>query len=277
VSLVALASAKGSPGVSTTALALAAVWRPERQVLLAEADPAGSALAPRFGLGYERGVASLAPACRHHFLVGDIDGHVTDLGVGAGRAGIEVLVGVRAGEQGRVLGRFWDGFGAAMASAEATDVVVDCGRIWPDSPALGLFLAAPVALLVVRPDTEGVVAAQLRATALVDAGMDAERMGVIIVGDRPYGPAEVAEALDVPVVATMAHDQAMAAVLAGQKPGRRLKPARSALLRSARTLADELGNRFRASAPLPAWAPPIPDATALVTRAAVPEGDVSGR
>jgi MinD-like ATPase involved in chromosome partitioning or flagellar assembly len=275
MSLIVLASAKGSPGVSTTALALAAVWRADRQVLLVEADPAGSALAPRFGLGYDQGVASLAPACRHHFLVEDITGHGQDLTVGAGRAGIEVLVGVRAAEQARVLGRFWDGFGAAMAAQADTDVIVDCGRLWPDSPTLGLLRDASMNLLVVRPDTEGVVAAQLRATALIEGGVDAAQLGVIAVGDQPYGPGAVAEALDVPVLAAVARDGRAAAILGGQRPRRRLRLSRSALLRSARALADELESRSPRPLP-PPWVPPGPDPAALVSGAIMQEADPGG-
>ncbi|CAL9302083.1 hypothetical protein SUDANB51_04775 [Streptomyces sp. enrichment culture] len=42
MALTALAADKGSPGVTTAAVALAAVW--PRRVLLAEADPVGGAL-----------------------------------------------------------------------------------------------------------------------------------------------------------------------------------------------------------------------------------------
>ena len=276
MSLLALASAKGSPGVSTTALAMAAVWRPERRVLLVEADPAGSASAPRFGLGYERGVASVAPACRHHFLPGDVAGHVHPLTLGAGRAGIEVLVGVRAAEQSRALSRFWDSFGSAMAGEESTDVVVDCGRLWPDSPALGIVRAAPLTLLVVRPDTEGVVAAQLRATALVEGGADPDRLGVVVVGDRPYGPADVAEAIDVPVVGVVASDPATAALLAGRPPARGRSLARAALLRSARALCDEVERRVAGAPPPVAWPPSGQPYDAWSATAAVVEGPSGG-
>lgn len=253
MTLLALASAKGSPGVSTAALALAAVWPPERAVVLAEADPAGSALAPRFGLPYELGVASLAPASRHRFVAADVGDHLQRLPVGLGRPHVDALVGVRAGEQGRVLGRFWDGFATAMAGAEEPDVVADCGRLSPDSPALGVVTAAHLTLLVVRPDVEGVVQAQLRAGALRDAGVEPERLGVVVVGEKPYSRAAVAEALDVPVVGVLASDARMAAVLSGHPGGGPLRAARSPLLRSARALADDLGRLVLPLEPVPRW------------------------
>ena len=46
MALIAVAADKGAPGVTTTALALAAVW--PRPVLLAECDPAGGDLVYRF-------------------------------------------------------------------------------------------------------------------------------------------------------------------------------------------------------------------------------------
>ena len=64
MSLVALVSAKGSPGVTTTALALAGTWPENRRVLLAELDPAGGDLAPRFGLHADPGVVQLGSAFR---------------------------------------------------------------------------------------------------------------------------------------------------------------------------------------------------------------------
>ena len=57
MTVIALTSAKGSPGVTTTALALAWAWpqvAPGRRVLVVDADMAGGDLAP----GYLRGAVS---------------------------------------------------------------------------------------------------------------------------------------------------------------------------------------------------------------------------
>jgi MinD-like ATPase involved in chromosome partitioning or flagellar assembly len=240
VTVLALASAKGAPGVGTASLALAAVWPADRAVLVVEADPAGSALAPRFALPYERGVASLAPASRHRFVAGEVAAHSQSLAVGVGRSEVTVLVGVRGSEQGRVLSRFWDGFAAGMAARDDQDVIADCGRLGPDSPCLGVVANAHMTLLLVRPDVEGVVGAQLRVSALRDFGVEPERLAVVVVGERPRSAVEVAEALDVPVVATLAYDTRAAAVLSGLRPGRRVRLHRCRLLRSARSLCDTL-------------------------------------
>jgi hypothetical protein len=226
--------------VSTAALALAAVWPQSRTVLVAEVDPAGSALAPRFGLPYERGVSSLAPASRRRFAATEVPDHCQTLPVGLGRSEVLGLIGVRGAEQSRVLDRFWTAFAGAIATEEELDVLADCGRLGPDSPAMSVVTKAHMTLLLTRPDVEGVVQAQLRATALQEAGVEPERLAVVVVGKEPYGEAEVAEALDIPVIGMLVRDPKMAAILSGQKAGRRSRMSRAPLMRSARNLCDRL-------------------------------------
>ncbi len=56
VTLIAVCSGKGSPGVSTLACVAGAVWPPDRRIVIAECDPSGNDLAARFGM---------SPARRH--------------------------------------------------------------------------------------------------------------------------------------------------------------------------------------------------------------------
>ncbi|MDF0752962.1 hypothetical protein NLU14_22305, partial [Marinobacter sp. 71-i] len=66
--LISIASVKGSPGVTSTALALAAVW--PRPVVLLEADPSGGDLAYRCKAAHggpvaaNKGLLQLAAAVR---------------------------------------------------------------------------------------------------------------------------------------------------------------------------------------------------------------------
>ena len=68
MALITVASAKGSPGVTTTSLAMGALW--PRQVLVAECDAAGADIPLRMSaedggvLDAERGLLSLAAAGR---------------------------------------------------------------------------------------------------------------------------------------------------------------------------------------------------------------------
>jgi hypothetical protein len=63
--LIALASVKSSPGVTMTALALAAAWPGQRRLLL-EADPCGGDLGPWLGLPQRQLLAGLADSARQH-------------------------------------------------------------------------------------------------------------------------------------------------------------------------------------------------------------------
>ena len=66
MTLVCLASQKGAPGVTLTALALGVSWHgaTRRRAVLLEADPAGGVLAIRYRLGLEPGLVTLAAAAR---------------------------------------------------------------------------------------------------------------------------------------------------------------------------------------------------------------------
>jgi hypothetical protein len=80
MALIALISAKGSPGVTTTALALALTWT--SPVILAECDPSGGSVLPGFlrgQLGTDRGLMPLAAAeLRSERLATDFWQHLVD-------------------------------------------------------------------------------------------------------------------------------------------------------------------------------------------------------
>ena len=98
--LIAVAADKGAPGVTTTAVTLAAVW--PRPVLLAECDPAGGDIAywlPAEGGGRldpRRGLLSLGVAARRDLQPAQLWTHAQKL-----RGGLDVLLGVTTAEQGR--------------------------------------------------------------------------------------------------------------------------------------------------------------------------------
>ena len=102
--LIAVAADKGAPGVTTTALALAAVW--PRPVLLAECDPAGGDLVYRLpGEGSDRldprrGLLSLAVAARRDLQPAQLWTHAQKL-----RGGLDVLLGVTSADQGAAWNR----------------------------------------------------------------------------------------------------------------------------------------------------------------------------
>src|ERR671918_2515995 len=81
---VAFASAKASPGVTTTVAALAATWPAERDLVVAELDPSGGDLAVRFDLAAEPGLVSLAAAGRRELDRSTFVAHTQPLPVAAG-------------------------------------------------------------------------------------------------------------------------------------------------------------------------------------------------
>ncbi|MCI0687500.1 MAG: hypothetical protein L0Y54_09730, partial [Sporichthyaceae bacterium] len=239
MTLICVGSATGAPGVTTTALALAAVW--PRPVLLAETDPAGSALLYRLGLDPRSGLVSLATATASP-RPGDLAEHTQHI-----PGGLPVLAGVHDAGQGRAFGPLWDRLGQALAGLDAADTIADCGRLNPTGDSLRLLSHAALILLLVH--SEIAAAAHLRNLAAALAGSwppgDAPRLAVAIqtpVGqrDETIGQASTLLAksrVPVALVTTIAADPAGAAELG---VGRRRRVGESPLLRSARRLAKEL-------------------------------------
>ena len=154
--LIAVAADKGAPGVTTTAIALAAVW--PRPVLLAECDPAGGDIAywlPAEGGGRldpRRGLLSLAVAARRDLQPAQVWTHAQKL-----RGGLDVLLGVTNAEQGAGLEPLWGPVGGLLAGLPQADVIADCGRLGPDGPYYDLLAHAAAVVLVTRPSLGEVV------------------------------------------------------------------------------------------------------------------------
>lgn len=248
MSLVALVSAKGSPGVTTAALALAMVW--PRRVLVAECDPAGGEILA----GYLQaqtpptgGLLGAAMALRRG-QPGDLVEHA----VGLDEAGDRLLLaGLRDPAQAATVAPLWpllaDAFTGLQAQDPPTDVLADCGRLSSAGELAGLLVRADVVALVLRPTLPAVAAAQPRVAVLrrrltEDTGI-ADQLGLLLVGDAPYPVGEVAAALGVPVLAVFAEDPRAARVLAGETGADR-GFARSALVRSARSASERLHARI---------------------------------
>lgn len=230
MSLFVLASAKASPGVTTTALALAATWPADRRVQVVEADADGGTLAARLSLPVEPGLATLAVSSRRSL---DADGLAAHRQKPAG-SDIEVVVAPPAAEQARrALRLVVRPLAQVLAELPDTDTIVDAGRLRPDSAIEPLLRAADAVLVVCRPRVEEVqhLPARLRALRPTLA-----QVGLLLIGDRPYPPAEVAAALDTEVVAVLADDARAAAALVGGEGARHLR--RSPLLRSVRDAGE---------------------------------------
>lgn len=232
MSLLVLGSAKASPGVTTTVLTLAATWPADRHVQIIEADPDGGVLAARQGVPAEPGLSTLAVSSRRSLSPYDLAGH---LQMAAG-SDVRLLVAPAGAEQaGRALGLAATPLAAALPELDQIDTIVDAGRLRPDSLAMPLVEAADAVLIVARPRLDELqqIPARLRALRPTLA-----RVGLLLIGDRPYPPAEVAVALDADVVAVIADDRRAAEALGGVGEASRL--GRSPLLRSVRNAGEAI-------------------------------------
>jgi hypothetical protein len=220
VAVIALISAKGSPGVTTTSLAMALVW--PRPVLLVEADPAGGDILAgyiRGQMSMDRGLVQVAIAAHHNRLQTDFNAQLLDLAKPKSPVSRVLLAGLSDPAQAATVAPTWDrlaGHFAWLAGADTgTDVILDCGRLSAGFPPLQLIAAADVVLLVVRATLRSASTAKPAiAAALHGLGpVGKDRLGLLAVDGGEYRPAELAKALHTPVVATMPWRPAEAAAL----------------------------------------------------------------
>jgi len=239
--LIALTSARGSPGVTTAGLALALAW--QRRVILAELDPAGGEVLAGYGGGRQPagGLAELLFAARRGGLEQQLWSHLIRLDA-TGRA--LLLPGLVDPASARSVG--WDRLAAALAGLDegGTDVLADCGRLRAELyPEPALRRAA--AVVVVTGSTLRAVRAAKLAVAelramLAETGTGGEALCALLVGPgEPYAEREIGSALGAPVIGVLPRDRKAAAVLSDGAPAGRLF-AQSALLRAARTAAIDL-------------------------------------
>ncbi len=232
MSVVCLISAHGSPGVTTTALVLAATWPSHRRCLLVEADLFGGVIAARYGLGDTPGLSSLAADSRRGLDDDAVWRHAQHL-----PGGVSVLVGPATPDEAHAVLRDLAGaLGTWSTEQTEIDVIIDCGRMPPDSSTVGIIGEANVVMVLTRPTLDQLRPAAHRLGTLDASGID---VGLLLVGDEPYGSAEVTAALQTRVVGTVAWDPRTAAVLTGARGSVR-DLRRSPLVRSVATLAERL-------------------------------------
>lgn len=244
--LIAVASAKGSPGVTTASLLLGALW--PRPSVVAECDPSGGDVALRLPapdgspLDPQTGLLSLIAAGRrsmHHGLVAANSQQVV--------GGQDVLVGISGPDQATGISQ-WPALAGLLAGLPGADVVADLGRVGAQTPQNALLERAAVIVLVVDTLPSNVVHLRDRARRInEEAGVLGPRLHVLVVAPPKRGRAvrEVADTLEqarVQVVGVhhLAEDPTGAAYFLGQVRG---TPARTHLVRSATPIVAELARQ----------------------------------
>src|SRR5271155_2301972 len=209
MSLVVLGSAKGSPGVTTTGLALASWWH--RPLVVMEADPAGGDIAARFGLPEEPGLVGMAAALRHNpdrqpSSSFEFENHIQPTSTG-----IRVIVAPASAHQATAsLDLLFDA--SPPPSDHETDLLIDIGRaswavgtavkpnLQPRSAGWSWTNAADLFIWISRP--------HLADLAHLAAALDLDRHyprveAIVLLGDGPYPADEVARTLGLPVLSRL--------------------------------------------------------------------------
>ena len=187
--IVALGSVRGSPGVSSWAMLLAAAW-PVDNVLervILEADVDGGVGGARYAVGVEPGVQALVSDLRH---TDDPSGPLASIGRRLGD-GAWLVPGPESAEAAR---RLWaaDRVSRTVAAALAQDRervwLCDLGRVTAGSPTAPLASAASLMLLFCRDQPADVVQIPARVEALAQVTSE---VGVV-VGSPAYELYELA-------------------------------------------------------------------------------------
>ncbi|MFF4960223.1 MinD/ParA family protein [Streptomyces sp. NPDC001222] len=236
--LVVVGSVTGAPGVTTTALAVAAAWPSEAdggvRPVVVEADVSGGDLMIRFGLPAVPSLLDVAAAAGQSHP-GSLLGAMSELPFGVraviavpGRGPCREAVRLLAGEGGQrvLLGDDHD----------RGTVLLDVGRLSGDVAAL--LAAADQMVLVTRGGAESL-------THVSACGLDAEacagRLTLAVVGPCPYPAVEIADTLGIQRVLMVPWDAKSVTAMNNSRPGAlrtlRLPPLMAAARRLARQLA----------------------------------------
>ena len=251
MALIVLASASGSPGVTSTALGLAQVWH--RPVVLVDADPVGgsSLLA-----GYFQGtvvdddaMVTLVMAHRDGRLAETLPRTLLSIP----DTTITVLPGPKSHAQAGSLTELWPALAFELRALEQNgqDVIVDVGRLGMVHSATALIAAADLALLVSRSSLPALAAARQWAAELAAGSSDgtgAAAFATVLVGPgRPYSASEVSRVLSTSVLESIAWDPNGARVFSeGEKPAATRWNRRDDLVRSYRATAAAISSRITA-------------------------------
>lgn len=190
MTMITVGSVVGSPGATTTALALAR--RHHRPVVLLEADPDGGRLGLRLNLDHRPGLVDLLTSARD-LPPAEVFGWVQRCDPSSSA---QVVVAHPAGDiVERALRSGVHDLVRALADTPF-DVVCDVGRYRVDSPASPLFTVAARRVIVTRGDLVEVAVLSHALERLRESGP----VVVAVTGDGPYGAGEVGRALGVPAV-----------------------------------------------------------------------------
>lgn len=204
---LALTSASGSPGVSTTALALAMNSTADRS-LLVEGDPVGSS--PTLA-GYLRGtryhstsLISLVDAHRRGKLNTELPKQLVEIP----NSRVSLLPGLIHSAQVGAMTPVWGRLGAHLAglAVEGADIIVDAGRLGHEGAPTDLISEAHVIAMVVKPDVRDLAALRAALNPLrrhLAKVKSRASLGLILIGENAYASDEVQRVTGLDVIAVI--------------------------------------------------------------------------
>jgi hypothetical protein len=255
--ILLLTSTSGSPGVTTLAVGLALTW--PRPILLADCDPgAHQAILAGYLGGRSAGGKGLLRVAEAHRDRRPLREAVLDqtlpLSAESERRRL-FLPGFTKPRSATHFSGVWEDLAEAFDRLGEVDidVIIDCGRLVQGLPA-ALLERTALTLVVVTSSLRSILSARVNLPTLRDhprlGSTDRGHLGLIVVGEgEPYGRGEIAKALDVPVLASIAHDPKAAAHLSDGRPRHR-RFGSSPLIRSIRDASSQLSNTLQRSADL---------------------------
>lgn len=221
MSIFVFCSAGGSPGVTTTALALAANWPRRAIVVDADPHPSQSVLAGYLAGRVEPGgdLGDFAEAVRSGEISADL---LSALAIGL--PGVERASFVPGFRNPNAPGLFADAMPELVAQAqkladEDVDIFFDLGRLDVANPAAEIFAAADYCFLVCRSSLPSLACAKLWLPNLLSLYDSVGSLGIVLIGaGRPYNSREIAAQFDLPVFGEVAWAPRAAAQLSEQAP-----------------------------------------------------------
>ncbi|HEY6809801.1 MAG TPA: hypothetical protein VIZ70_01625 [Propionibacteriaceae bacterium] len=258
MAILLLTSTSGSPGVTTLAVGLALTW--PRPILLADCDPGShqAILAGYLG-GRSAGGKGLLRVAEAHRDRRPLREAILDQTLPLSAEGESrrlLLPGFTKPGSATHFSGVWEDLAEALDRLGEVDidVIIDCGRLAPQGLPAALLERSALTLVVVTSTLRSIMSARVHLPTLRDhprlTSPDRCHLRLIVVGEgEPYGRAEIAKALDVPVITSIANDPRAAAHLSDGRPRHRRFDS-SPLIRSIRDAAAQLSSALQRSADL---------------------------
>ena len=267
--MICLVSAKNSPGVTTTAVALAETW--PRPVLLAECDPRYSDILAGYQQGngdMTKGLLGLAAVHQRADIRQEIYNFVQPLGP---NSEARLLAGIQVPAQAAAVSVLWEPLSEILPTMvvkrRPVDVIVDCGPLFTPFAPIPLIRRADLVILLTGDRLEHIraahdaaqtIASQLAATRPY-ADPRWRLAGVVIPpGEQRHNSRKaIQQTLEVDVIAEVRHDPRVGAELLGRRhlPGGYL---RSGYIRDIRVLQASIDQQLSRPSPHAALAAQSP-------------------